>query len=589
MLKSSMIGLLKRLWQHASPDRHKQFALIMILMILTSFIEMIGIGAVVPFLTVLSTPDYIFNHSLAQPIVQLLEVTDPSQLLLPITIIFVIIVLISGVMRIALLWAQTRLGHAMGSDFSVNIFRRTLYQPYITHTLRNSSEVIAVNSTKTNQVVSQAILPAQYIISSVFMIIAILIALITVNSFIAIGAFSGFAAIYGIIVFSTKKRLHENSQIISQESSAVIKTLQEGLGGVKDILIDGTQDEYCEMYRKVDLSLRRAQANNQILGSTPKFGVESLGTIVIVILAYLLVGKENNVAVVIPVIGAFAIGAQRLLPVMQLLYFSLTTIRGSVGSVNDVLNLLDQKIPVEIAKSKTSNIFFNKKIEIKKLSFGYDSNLIFNNLNLTITKGSCVGFIGDTGSGKSTLIDIIVGLIEPTKGVISIDGVDLKKKNYDSWRKGIAYVPQVIFLTDATIAQNIAFGVPDDKINYERLYTAAKDAQISKTIESLEEGYETLVGEQGVRLSGGQRQRIGIARAFYKQSSVIILDEATSALDYKTEQKVMLSIKKLEKKSTILIIAHRLTTLKNCDSVVELLNGRVHRIGTYKEVINNKI
>ena len=583
-----MRSLLKRLWQHASPHRHKQFALVIVLMILTSFVEMIGIGAVVPFLTVLSTPDYIFNHSLSQPIVQLLAVTDSSQLLLPITVIFVIIVLISGVMRIALLWAQTRLGHAVGSDFSVDIFRRTLYQPYITHSSRNSSEVIAANSTKTNQVVSQAILPAQYIISSMFMIIAILTALVIVNPFIAIGAFSGFAAIYGIIMLTTKKRLYENSQIISRESNVVIKTLQEGLGGVKDILIDGTQEEYCKAYRKVDLSLRSAQANNQILGSTPRFGIESLGTVVIVILAYLLVGKESNIAVVIPVIGAFAIGAQRLLPVMQLLYFSLTTIRGSVGSVHDVLNLLDQKIPVKITESKASEIFFNKKIEIKKLSFGYDANLIFNDLNLTISRGDCVGFMGDTGSGKSTLIDLIVGLLEPTKGVISIDGVDLKNGNYDSWRKNIAYVPQVIFLTDATIAQNIAFGIPDEKINYDRLHAAAKDAQISKTIESLEKGYETLVGECGVRLSGGQRQRIGIARAFYKQSSVIVLDEATSALDYKTEQKVMLSIKKLEKKSTTLIIAHRLTTLKNCDSVVELKNGKIHRMGTYEEVINNK-
>ena len=299
----------------------------------------------------------------------------------------------------------------------------------------------------------------------------------------------------------------------------MIKVLQEGLGGIRDILIDGTQPSYTDDYRKADLSLRNAQGTNQIITLTPRFGIEAIAIVVMAALAYSMTKTTEGIITVIPILGSIALGAQRMLPSMQLVYASLSTIQGAKASLEDTLLLLDQPIPSSMKYDYLQPLPFEDNISLENVSFGYNtkSNLILNNVNLKIPKGSRIGFVGPTGCGKSTLLDIIMALLEPTDGCVLVDGVQINERNIRSWQKQIAHVPQNIYLSDKTIAENIAFGVPKNQIDFQRVAECASKAQISKTIESWPNSYNTTVGERGVRISGGQRQRIGIAGLFTRK------------------------------------------------------------------------
>jgi ATP-binding cassette subfamily B protein len=417
--------------------------------------------------------------------------------------------------------------------------------------------------------------------------IAILIAILFVDATIALAAFGGFGLIYALIVKLTHTRLSINGQIVAQESTNVIKSLQEGLGGIRDVLIDGRQDAYCQIYRNADQPLRRAQGGNSFISSSPRFVTEALGMLLIASLAYTLTQEPDGVSRVIPVLGALALGAQRLLPVLQQAYSSWSVILGGQASLQDTLELLDQSLPDYADQPPKKSLPFKQCICLNQLWFRYNHQApwVLKDLNLTIAKGSRVGFIGDTGSGKSTLLDIVMGLLQPTNGAVEVDGELITAANHRDWQTHIAHVPQAIFLADSTIEENIAFGVPIAEISHARVKQAAQQAQISDVIETWPKQYQTFVGERGIRLSGGQRQRIGIARALYKQADVIVFDEATSALDSETEYSVMQATEGLGEHLTLLIIAHRLTTLKNCTQVVELDGGVIRRIGTYKEIV----
>jgi ATP-binding cassette subfamily B protein len=564
-----------------------QFCLLLVLMVLASFAEVLSIGAVLPFLAILTDPARIFAHSSAQPIIQFLGFKEPRQLLLPLTMAFGFAALFAGIMRLLLLWASTRLSYAAGADLSISIYRRTLYQPYAVHVARNSSEIIDGISSKTSSAI-YVINMGINIISSGIMLITILIALVSVDPVIAVAAFGGFGLIYGCIIFLTRKRLLINSQIVARASTSVIKSLQEGLGGIRDVLIDGSQAAYCQIYRDADQPLRRAQGNNSFINYGPRYATEALGMLLIAILAYTLAQGVNGITKAIPILGALALGAQRLLPVLQQAYSSWSGIKGGQVSLQDALELLDQPLPDYIDQPADEPLPFQQQIALTQLSFRYSEQTpwVLKNLNLIIPKGSRIGFIGTTGSGKSTLLDIVMGLLQPTRGSFEIDNQAITHVNQRAWQAHIAHVPQAIYLADSSIEENIAFGIPKSQIDPARVRQAAQQAQIADAIESWSKQYQTFVGERGIRLSGGQRQRIGIARALYKQADVIIFDEATSALDNETEQAVMQSIEGLSKDLTLLIIAHRLETLRNCTQIVELEDGGVKRTGDYIDIVN---
>jgi len=555
-------------------------------MILASILEVVSLGSVLPFLGVLTDPEQVFRHQIVQPLILLLNLTSPNQLILPVTIIFIVAIIFAAAIRIILLYSMTRLAFAIGADLSIDIYRRTIYQEYAIHISRNSSEIINGIITKTGAVINGIINPILVLISSTVFIVAIISALLFINIEVALAAVFGFGGLYWIVSRFTRHKLKENSQSIAKQSTQMIKSLQEGLGGIRDILIDSTQNFYCNLYRNADLSLRKASAINIFISSSPRFLMEPIGMILIAIIAYLMSLQEGGLIKVIPILGVLALGAQRLLPALQQAYSSYSTIRGSYASFKDVLELLNQPLPKYVDQPQSRTLSFKKEIQLENLSFRYKKNgpWILDKVNLTFKKGMRIGFIGKTGSGKSTLLDIIMGLLHETKGKFKVDGKIIKSSNRRSWQANIAHVPQSIFLSDNSIKENIAFGIPSEKIDFKRVKKAAQQAQIAKTIDDWPEKYETVVGERGVRLSGGQRQRIGIARALYKNAPILILDEATSALDSETESSVMNSIETLDKDLSILIIAHRLSTLKRCDYIVKFTSTGL-KVTSYKEIV----
>lgn len=547
-----------------------------------------SIGSALPFLGALTMPESVFNAAAAQPFIKLVGLSSPQQILLPLTIFFCLAALLAGAIRLLLLWASTSLSFAAGSDLSVGIYRRTLYQPFSVHVSRNSSEVISGISIKANAVIYSTIMPVLTLLSSGVMLISILTALLYLDPSIAMLAFIGFGLIYVLITWLTRAQKIKNGRHIAHESTQVIKSLQEGLGGIRDVLIDGSQEVYCQAYRKADLQLRQAQGNNQFLAQSPRYGIEALGMVLVASLAFALTQESGGLTKIIPTLGVLALGAQRLLPVMQQAYTSWSTIQGNQASLQDALNLLDQPLPAQVDNISLKPLNFEKQIYLSHLSFRYSKTTpwVLQDIDLRINKGSRIGFIGTTGSGKSSLLDLIMGLLSPSNGCLEVDGERITIKNQRFWHCHIAHVPQAIFLSDGTIEENIAFGVPKELVDPQRIAQSASQAQIARSIESMPNGYQTLVGERGIRLSGGQRQRIGIARALYKQADVIILDEATSALDNETEESVMNEIDKLGDNLTILIIAHRITTLKNCSQIIKLHDGRIERICSYSDLLS---
>ena len=575
----STIYLTKKLFLLMERRRRYQFLILLTLMILTSMFEVISIGAVIPFLGVLIEPSNIFELPAAQSFIQFLGVDQPTQIILPISALFAIAVLMSGAMRVLLLWASVKFSFILGVDLSVGIFTQVINQPYIAHTKQNSSDIISAISIKIAQVINGVVLSVLNMISSFIIVTAIITILIIINPGASLIAILFFTALYLFFYLYVKQKLKVNSSNITLKSNSLIKILQEALGGIRDIIIDGNQQFYRSIFWRADLVFRKSLGNTLFITNSPRYFMETFGVLLIVLLAYMLSTQgEKSFADGIPVLGALALGAQRLLPVMQVLYNSWGNIKGTHFVLKEVLVFLN------LNDSKTMNVInddctFEKNIRLKDVSFGYDENSLpaINKINIDIKKGDCIGIIGKTGSGKSTLIDIMMGLLDPTHGTLEVDENVITSSNRRAWQSRISHVPQNIYLSDSTIEENIAFGIPVEEIDSSLVRRAAISANIDSVVNEWPLKYKTILGERGIRLSGGQRQRIGIARALYKQADVLFLDEATSSVDSKTESSIMEAIEELGSDVTLIIIAHRITTLKNCSRILELTNeGKIY-------------
>lgn len=583
----SIRNLIFRLWPHINLRRRKQFALLLFLTIFASFAELISLGSVVPFLSALSNPENILKSQSFQSIATFFGIKSANQLVFWLTISFCAATIFSGFLRVMVLIATAHLSFAAGSDLSVSIYRKTLYQEYSVHLLRNSSEIVDGISTKANSMIYGVILPLLTLISSIVMLLAIFVILIYISPAASLLSIFTFGSVYIFLIKFTRNRKIINSEIITKQSTQIVKSLQEGLGGIRDVIIDGTQDTFCNIYKQADKQLRDAQKNNQIISLSPRYLIESMGMILIAMVALYIFGQDDGVQNAIPVLGLFALSAQRLLPIMQQAYASWSSIQGSYASLRDILSLLDQPLSLDAVNGK-NEVHFKNSIKLVNINFKYNSHNqnAIQNINFTIQKGDRVGLVGLTGGGKSTLVDILMGLLSPTAGQLMVDDIAINRNNVKEWQHHIAHVPQAIFLSDASIAENIAFGVKKEEINLERVFDAANKAQLDSVIMKLPHKYNTLVGERGVRLSGGQRQRIGIARALYKNADVLIFDEATSALDGKTEESIMDSINALGDHLTIIMVAHRITTLRECKKIIELDSGEIVRISNYDQLIH---
>lgn len=578
---TGLIALLVQLFQHISYRRRRQFGLLLVLTLTSSIAEVVSLGAVVPFIGILTQPQKVFDAPHISGFVKYLGITSAEELVLPLTGLFAAAALFAGGLRLLLLWVSIRLANATGADLSVEVYRRTLYQPYRVHIARSSSEIIS-GITQKIATATSVLTSLVTVITSGALFAAILITLLAINPAVASAAVISFGVSYGLIAWKTRRRLKRNSQCIAQQQTQVIKSLQEGLGAIRDILLDGTQVVYCDTYKKSVIQLRRAGGENLYITLAPRFVMEALGMVLIAIFAYVLSRQAGGIGAALPILGALALGAQRLLPLLQQLYGNWANVAGSRASLVDALDLLDQPLPDDAYQPIPEPLLFQTEIRFDNVRFQYTSNgpWVLNGINLTIPKGARVGFIGRTGSGKSTTLDLLMALLEPTHGQILVDGQPVSRQHRRAWQRTVAHVPQSIFLADASVAENIAFGIPPQQIDFERVRRAAEQARIAEFIESRPEGFGAIVGERGIRLSGGQRQRIGIARALYKEATVLIFDEATSALDSSTEKDVMSAIESLNRNLTVLIIAHRLTTLEHCDVIVKLEGGHIVEQGS---------
>jgi ABC-type multidrug transport system fused ATPase/permease subunit len=578
-------SLLSNLWKFVSNKRKSQFIFSSILMIIGGLLEVISLSAVIPFIAILTSPENILDIWIVAYFADLYEISNPKDLVMPITIIFVSLAIISGIFRTLVLYITTNISYLTGHDLSSEVYWKTLHQPYTTHTDRSTSEIVSAITIKVAGVVATFI-TFLTLANSVILSSMILITLFVINPLVSSIVIISFSFFYLISSFLSSRILKSNSLIIATNQDKVVKNLQEGLGGIRDVLLDNTQDYFTKDFRKHDKLLKNAQSHNYVMSQTPKFVIETIAICIIALLALFLSSDTSGIVDFLPTLAAMAVAAQRLLPAAQQGYNSWTSIAGSHSSLLDVLKLLEQDAVMQ-TKLQGSALDFKQSIEFKNISYSYpNSDLeILKDISFKVMKGQKIGIIGETGSGKSTLIDCIMGLLRPISGEIYVDGRLLDARNYDSWMKNIAHVSQNIFLTDASYKENIAFAEDEEDINVKRLKDSAKSAQIHEFIENQSQKYESEVGELGKRISGGQKQRIGIARALYKSSNLLVLDESTSSLDNLTEEKILESIDNLDNDKTIFMIAHRITSLKHADRIFELKDGRIINELTFQELI----
>jgi len=555
-------------------------------MLTSAVAEICSLGAVIPFLAAITDPNKIARFPFAEDILKAVGLTSSSDILLALTLVFCIAAIVAGAIRMLLVWAINTFAYRVSHDFGVNAYERLMYKPYSWHVSRNTSEAVATIE-KVQDVTNGVLIPLMQAASSTLIGLFIISALIAVNPTISLVALVGFTLIYLAVSLFTRKTLYSKGFIIARMWPARLQSIQEGLGGIRDVLLDGSQAVFIKRFGVVDNEIRKAQAKGAFIGSAPRFAIEAAGMVLIALLAYSLAVSQGGLVAFLPVLGVLALGSQRLLPLAQQIYHSWTQLAIKKQSLADVLQLLEAPVSVSSGASRNEYIPFEHEIAFRDVSFRYgvEQNPVLKHLNFGIQKGDRVGIIGKTGSGKSTVVDLLMGLLEPSDGAIEIDGQRLLDMNCRAWQRQIAHVPQSVFLADSSIANNIAFGIDPTEVDLVRVRNAAREAQLASFIETLPQGYDTEVGERGIRLSGGQRQRIGIARALYRRARVLVFDEATNALDTETEAAVMEAIKTLGPELTIILIAHRLSTVSFCNQVLRIEDGCLKENGSYADVV----
>jgi ABC-type bacteriocin/lantibiotic exporter with double-glycine peptidase domain len=575
--------LLRLLWSHIQPRRRVQLALLVALMLLSSFAELLTVASLVPFLVVLSDPSGLWRQPWVRSAAEALGFSGPQQLILPITLLLMAAGVLSAAIRAANLFVNARLSALIASDLGEEGYRRTLEQSYAVHVGRNSSEVI----TKLAYLggISRGILaPLLQGLSGLIVAVVLVVGLLAYKPTLALGLAAVFLATYGAMARLNRRRLHRISVLSDQYSQRSLKAQQEGLGAIRDVLLDRSQPLFVDTYRRAQRPLMLLQAEADTVAGLPRFALEAAGMVAIAGSVLWLLPRGGVVAA-LPAVGAIALGFQRLLPAVQQMYGASTYL----GSYRDVLagglELLEQRTLPRVRVQPASPLAqhevlpFAKGLEFRQVEFCHQGGgAVLQGIDLSIRPGEWIGLVGATGSGKSTLLDLLMGLLSPSRGEICVDGLPLEEpgRSIDrrpAWQRHLAHVPQTIFLADASIAANIAFGVAPEMINLDRLGWAAASAKAEEFITKLPQGFDTPVGEGGVRLSGGQRQRLGIARALYKQADVLILDEATSALDALTEKSLMESLSQSSTGLTVVLVTHRTSILVHCHKVYELKGG----------------
>jgi len=593
-----MIKVIKKLYEILDKRERWLTVLVFSFMILVSFIETLGVASIMPFMAVLSNPDIVNTNQYLSAIYAYFEFDSSKSFLYFLGVVFLVVVVGSLLLKAVAFWTQAKFSHSRNHSWSCRLINNYIKQEYDWFLSKHSSALGASVLHEINKLVHGVLFPSMQLVSNILVVLFLMGLMILADPMIALisGSVLGFS--YILLFISVRRHIQKIGVESRDANRERFKVAQEAFGGVKDVKVAGLENVYVEKYRKPSLEMNRRDIKIKLLGELPSFLMQAiiLGGVMLMLL-YLL-SSRGGLQQALPIFSLFAFAGYRLMPALQQVYRNLSEIRYNIVVLDTLYS--DLRFMYDSSEKESDINASNVKIEILKTinkhlnlndvcySYPGADNYSLQNINLKIDARTTVGLVGPTGSGKTTLVDLILGLLYPDKGNILIDDVELKSSTVNSWKKLLGYVPQQIYLSDDSIASNIAFGIPLELIDKSKVIEAAKAANLHEfVVNDLPDQYETLIGERGVRLSGGQRQRIGIARALYRNPEILILDEATSALDNLTEEAVMDAVHNLGNKKTIILIAHRLSTVQECDVIYYLDKGKITASGTYKELLNS--
>lgn len=579
-----------------SRNEQKSALRLLPLVFLRGLSDVLGVALIFPFLKIMGSPQLISTNPYLSRAYEIGGFTSADSFVIAVGIGFVTVLILTSCLKILTTYAVSRWVEERKHSLATRLMTVYLRQPYEFMLSRHSSDLLTTMLSETVRVVNDVYRSLSEIALSLVTVVLMVIMLFIIDPVITLVAIGLFFALYAILFLTVRRMATRLGAVLLAENRTRFRIATEALSGGKQVRLLNRERSLIERYRPPSLRLAQANVKSNVLQQIPRFVIELVAICGVVLLTLIMMVRSGGVgsegmAAVLPVIGVFALALFRMMPAFQKGYGAVVAFRLSGAAAEAIHADLSRMASLPaLPKGPIEPMRFRDSIALRWVSYTYPNTTTpsLRDIDLTIPSGSSVGIVGQTGAGKTTLMDLILGLIEPTSGEFLIDGRKLDHDQLRSWRANVGYVPQDIFLSDATIAENIAFGMPRDEIDHDQVREAARMAQIEEFIlKELPEGFETLVGERGVRLSGGQRQRISIARALYTKPEVIAFDEATSALDNDTESLVMGEIAKLAGQRTLIMVAHRLTTVRDCDMIVTLEWGRIKSIGTYDDLIKS--
>lgn len=581
-----------KVWSLFDQRERRNALIVLVIMGLSALATASMVGSIFPFLSVLSDPNLIDQNQFFNWAYVAGGFERDFDFVLALGFGAIIVVLLSTMMLLVNTWAVTRFTQMRMHSISQRLLSHYLSQPYEFFLSRHSGQMSTNILSEAERLVRDFIYPSMTLISSLLTVIAVVGMLMIADPIVATSALALFGSIYGATIYFTRRLVKQMGRRRAAANELRFKIAGEALSGIKDVKLLGREASYLDRYSQPSLETARTQERVAIIAQAPRFVIQMVGFGGMILLALVLLdpaefGQRDALAGLLPLLGLLAFAGQRLLPELQSVYFSLTALNAGTAALDRVYSDLKYGEGCDLDRKVYPPLRLNNDIVLKSVSYSYPGkrNVGIEQIQLRIRAGERVGVIGTSGAGKTTLADVMLGLLEPQSGQILIDGEELDRENLRSWQKSIGYVPQEIFLTDASLAENIALGIGRREIDQHRIEAAARSALLHDfVVQELPEGYDTHIGERGVRLSGGQRQRIGIARALYQDADLILFDEATSALDNLTEAEVMTALQALPGDKTAIIIAHRLSTVRHCSRIIILDRGRKVGEGSWQEL-----
>jgi len=572
-----------------------QVGLLLIAIIAMAFSQAIGVASVLPFISLVMDQNMVFENRWLNMAYETFNFTSVNRFIIFIGVAMFVIIFFSNAISAFATWLKLRFVWMNNHRLSRRLLEKYLAMPYAFFLNQNSADLSKNVLTEVNNLTNSFLIPLLNVITRGMVTLIMLTMLFWVDVAVTVIAILFLGGAYILIILRVNRNLKTRGKLRIEANQMRFKAVSEAFGGIKEIKVMNREPYFLDRYSTYSYRLARLMSWNAVIGQIPRFALEAIafGGIIVFVLALLL--TRENAGQVIPLVSLFAFAGYRLMPALQDLFTSFAQMQFNRAVLDRIYTDFKRKekdLPTgTYAKlNKDDAIYLKKEISLNGVSFNYPNTKtpVISNLNLIIPVNSAVAFVGPTGAGKTTLVDIILGLLTPGEGKLLVDGVVINKDNIIKWQKNIGYVPQHIYLSDDTVARNIAFGVADSDIDQNSLEKVARIANIHDFITNeMPEGYNTLVGERGIRLSGGQRQRIGIARALYHDPDVLVFDEATSALDGATEDAVLQAMNNAAELKTLIVIAHRLTTVKNCDKIYMLEKGRITAEGKYEELLSS--